>query len=60
MKTNLTENNHIKYMESKDSDVLELYDCDENPLAYMIEPKGSIKITDKDKKTTKEDLENTL
>ena len=48
-------------MESDDEqDVLDLYNCDENPLSYMIEPKGSVKITSKDVKTTKEDLENIL
>ncbi len=61
MKTNLTEKRHAKYMKpDDDSDILELYGCDDNPLSYMIEPKGSVRITSKDDKTTKEDLENIL
>ncbi len=62
MKTNLSESEHTEHMTSsvKDSDILALYDCDENPLAYMIEPKGSVEITDEDSETTKEDLENIL
>ena len=39
---------------------MDIYDCNENPLAYMIEPKGSVEIADKDKKISKEDLENVL
>ena len=45
---------------SKDSDILELYGCGESPLAYMIEPKGSVELTDQNHKTKKEDLENIL
>lgn len=40
--------------------VQEIYDCEENPLSYMIEPRGSVEITDKNKKIKKEDLENIL
>lgn len=40
--------------------IQEIYDCNENPLQYMIEPKGSLKIVDKEHKTKKEDLENIL
>ncbi len=46
--------------DTKDSDISDLYDCDENPLAYMIEPKCSIEFTDEDYETKKEDLENIL
>ena len=46
--------------ESEKPDILKVYDCDENPLSYMIEPKGSIEIVDKDDVTKKEDLENIL
>lgn len=37
--------------------VLGVYDCDNHPLSYMIEPRGSIRFT-KDTKVTKEELEN--
>ncbi len=40
--------------------IKDIYDCDENPLAYMIEPKGSVDFVDKDYETTKEDLEPIL
>lgn len=40
--------------------VQEIYGTDENPLSYIIEPRDSIKITDKNHKTKKEDLENIL
>ena len=46
--------------ESEKSDVLEVYDSDENPLSFMVEPKGEIDIVDKDDETTKEDLEHVL
>ena len=61
MKNNLLDEKDTECMETtKDSDILELYGCDESPLAYMIEPKGSVEITDKNHKTKKEDLENIL
>ena len=40
--------------------VQEIYGSDENPLSYMIEPRGSVEITDKNNKIKKEDLENIL
>ena len=40
--------------------VQEICDCDENPISCMIEPRGSVEITDKKNKTKKEDLENIL
>ncbi len=43
-----------------DSEILEQYGCDENPLAYMIEPKGSVLVTDEDYEMKEEDLENIL
>ena len=46
--------------ESKKPDVLKVYGCTESPLAYMIEPRGSVKFVDKDHVTKKEDLENIL
>ena len=51
-------NNNKDSME-KDG-IRDIYDCDENPLDYMIEPKGSVDIVDKNYKTTKEDLEHIL
>ena len=39
--------------ESENSDILKVYGCNENPLSYMIEPKGSIEIVDKDDVTKK-------
>ena len=47
-------------MDSDEQEVLDLYGSQDNPLLYMIEPKGSVKIMSKDYKTTKEDLENIL
>ena len=47
-------------------DIIAVYGCDEHPLSYMIEPKGSVEIVgSKEKKPTediipKEDLENIL
>ena len=46
--------------EEKEKLVKDIYDCEESPLSYIIEPKGSIKITDKDDETKKEDLENII
>ena len=43
-----------------DQEVLNVYGSDDNPLSYMIEPKGSVDIIDKDEETTKEDLEPIL
>ena len=40
--------------------VLEIYNAEENPLAYMIEPKGSVDYVDKNHVTKKEDLERIL
>ena len=45
---------------SKNSEIMQLWGCAENPLAYMIEPKGSVEIVGKDHKTKKEDLKNIL
>ena len=43
------------------SDIVKaIYDSDENPLAYMIEPKGSVEIADKNTVITRKDLENIL
>lgn len=56
---NLSEKNHSKN-ELKDDNIEEIYDCDENPLAYMIEPKAEVDIIPKDYKTTPEDLEHVL
>ena len=61
-------NNKTKNVVSKDSMnkdekekvVRDIYNCVENPLSYIIEPKGSIKITDKDDETKKEDLERII
>ncbi len=46
--------------ESEKPDICKVYGCDEDPLSYMIESKGSIEIVDKDDVTKKEDLENIL
>ena len=46
--------------ESEKPKFLKIYGCNENPLCYMIEPRGSIEIVDKDDVTKKEDLENIL
>lgn len=40
--------------------VQDIYASDENPLAYMIEPRGSVEITSKGEKVKKEDLDNIL
>ena len=40
--------------------ILSIYNTGENPLSYVIEPKLSIKITDKNDETKKEDLERVL
>ena len=40
--------------------VEDLYDCEENPISYMIEPKGSIKFTESSDKITKEDFKKIL
>ncbi len=55
MKNNLLVGDGTEGMKAdkKDSDIMALYGCDENPLAYMVEPKGSVRITDKDHKTKK-------
>lgn len=34
-------------MESTESDISDIWDCEESVLEYMIEPKGSLKIIDK-------------
>ena len=47
-------------VDDSNNNIKELYDCNENPLSYMIEPKGSVDIIDKDDETTKEDLEHVL
>jgi len=44
----------------KEKLVKEIYDCKESPLAYIIEPKGSVRITDKNAKTEKDDLESIM
>ena len=46
--------------ESKKPDVLKVYDSDESPLAYMIEPRGSVTFVDEDHVSKKEDFENIL
>ena len=50
----------IKPKTDLEKKVLELYNAEENQLAYMIEPKGSVDYVDKDHVTTKEDLERIL
>ncbi|RNJ80179.1 MAG: hypothetical protein D9C04_02325 [Nitrosopumilus sp. B06] len=41
--------------------VMAIYGCTDHPLSYMIEPKASIKIIDKnDQEITKEELESIL
>ncbi len=61
MVNNLNDDKHMSNMDDERESVVDaIYDCEENPLAYMIEPKGSVKITDKNKKTKKEDLQNIL
>jgi len=37
--------------------VLEIYGCDDNPLAYMIEPRISVVLTGKDPETDPRDFE---
>ena len=43
-----------------DNLVKEIYGCEENPISYMIEPRGSVEITDKNTEPKKEDFENIL
>lgn len=42
------------------NDARKIYDTDENPLSYMIEPKGEIEIVDKDVETKPEDFKSVL
>lgn len=61
MTTDLTSKRVTNSNVSDDNNnIQEIYDCDENPLSYMIEPKGSVDIINKDEETTKEDLEHVL
>ena len=46
--------------ESKKPDVLNVYGCNESPLAYMIESGFSVEFVDKDHVSKKEDFENIL
>lgn len=43
-----------------DKDIEEIYDCEDSPLSYMIEPKITVDVVDKDDKVTPEDLEHIL
>ena len=72
MARNLSANRHDDNMKESQSDisaedkeltklVMALYGCTDHPLSYMIEPKASIKIIDKnDQEITKEELESIL
>lgn len=42
------------------SEIMKIYDCENSPLRYMIEPRGTIEIVGKDDETRKEDLERLL
>lgn len=42
------------------SEILELYGCDDEPMAYMIEPRGTVRYVDENHKTTVEELQNIL
>ncbi len=57
VKTNLRQESHT---DSVDEVIDDIYDCKENPLSYMIEPKITVDIVDKDTKTTTKDLEHIL
>lgn len=46
--------------ESDIEDVLRVWDCDDNPLFYMIEPRGWVRAVDKDHVTKPKDLESIL
>lgn len=43
----MVEKNSANNSETEEERVQKIYGSNENPLAYMIEPKSSIKITDK-------------
>ena len=45
---------------SLDDVVSRIYGCDESPLAFMIEPMGTVKITGKDEVTRPEELASIL
>ena len=62
LKTPILNKVHSKNMSDDKLEKLvqEIYDADENPLAYMIEPRGSAEFTDKNDIIKKEDLENIL
>ena len=72
MARNLSANGHIDDMKGSQGDtciedeeltnvVMGIYGCADHPLSYMIEPKASIKIVDKNApEITKEELESIL
>ena len=42
------------------SDILEIYGCDDNPIAYMIEPRIYVEMTNKNPDTDPSSYENLL
>ena len=45
---------------SEKEDISDIWDCEDSPLSYMIEPRGSVEMVSKDHVTKKEDFDNIL
>ncbi len=45
---------------SKKQDISDIWDSEDSPLSYMIEPRGYVEWVSKDHVTKKEDLDNLL